>query len=58
MDIFKKSYQKTKRMGFHGKLLIHPNQVKVVQEYNDCLDVERLKYIVKTFKNSDKHNIF
>lgn len=58
MDIFKESYQKTKRMGFHGKLLIHPNQVKAVQEYNDCLDVERLKYIVKTFKNSGEGVLF
>ena len=58
MDVFKQSYQRTKRMGFHGKLLIHPNQVKAVQEYNDSLDIERLKYIVETFKNSNEGVLF
>ena len=58
MDVFKESYQKTKRMGFHGKLLIHPNQVKAVQEYNAGLDVERLKYIVKAFKDSKEGVLF
>lgn len=58
MDIFKESYQRTKRMGFHGKLLIHPNQVKAVQEYNSRVDVEKLKYIVKTFKSSGEGVLF
>lgn len=58
MEIFKKSYEKTKRMGFHGKLLIHPNQVKAVHEYNDSVDVERLKYIVRTFKDSGEGVLF
>ena len=58
MEVFKKSYQKTKRMGFHGKLLIHPNQVKAVQEYNSNLDVERMRYAVKTFKESSEGVLF
>ena len=58
MDVFKESYKKTKRMGFHGKLLIHPNQVKAVCEYNESLNVERLKYIVKTFKDSGEGVLF
>ena len=58
MDVFTESYQKTKKMGFHGKLLIHPNQVKAVQEYNSKLDVEKLKYIVKTFKTSGEGVLF
>ena len=58
MDVFKESYRKTKRMGFHGKLLIHPNQVKAVQEYNSSLDIERLKYIVTTFKNNGEGVLF
>ena len=58
MDVFKESYRKTKRMGFHGKLLIHPNQVKAVQEYNSSLDIEKLKYIVKTFKNNGEGVLF
>lgn len=58
MDIFKRSYEKTKRMGFHGKLLIHPNQVKAVREYHDSVDIERLRYIVRTFKNSGEGVLF
>lgn len=58
MDVFKKSYEKTKRMGFHGKLLIHPNQVKAVREYNEGMDIERLQYIVRTFKNSGEGALF
>ncbi len=58
MDVFKESYKKTKRMGFHGKLLIHPNQVNAVREYNDDPDVERLRYIVKTFNNSGEGVLF
>lgn len=58
MDIFKTSYEKTKRLGFHGKLLIHPNQVKVVRDYHKAEDVERLKYIVRTFKNSGQGVLF
>ena len=57
-DVFKESYRKTKRMGFHGKLLIHPNQVKAVQEYNSSLDIEKLRYIVNTFKNSGEGVLF
>ena len=58
MDVFKESYARTKRMGFHGKLLIHPNQVKAVQEYNKRLDIEKLKYIVETFNNSGEGVLF
>lgn len=58
MDIFKECYKRTKRMGFHGKLLIHPNQVKAVQEYNKSMDVERLKYIVRTFNDSGEGVLF
>ena len=58
MEVFKEAYKKSKRMGFHGKLLIHPNQVKAVREYSDSLDVERLKYIVRTFKNSGEGVLF
>lgn len=58
MDVFQKSYEKTKRLGFHGKLLIHPNQVKAVREYNEGQDVERLKYIVSTFKRSEEGVLF
>ena len=58
MDIFKESYKKTKRMGFQGKLLIHPNQVKAVQEYSSRSDVEKLKYIVEIFKSSKEGVLF
>ena len=52
MNVFQESYFKTKRMGFSGKLLIHPNQVQAVQEYGRKTDKEYLKYIVKVFQDS------
>ena len=58
MDVFKEAYRKTKRMGFHGKLLIHPNQVRAVKEQDNNSNIERLKYIVKTFKNSGEGVLF
>ena len=58
MEIFIEAYKKTKRMGFHGKLLIHPNQAQAVKEYTTELNIEKLKHIVNTFKNSNEGVLF
>lgn len=58
MEVFQKAYTKTKKMGFTGKLLIHPNQVQAVQEYAKKTDVEYLKYVVKVFKDSGEGVLF
>ena len=52
MERFLLSYQKSKRMGFGGKLLIHPEQVKAVCHYNKMVDKEHLQYIVEEYKKS------
>lgn len=58
MDVFMKAYEKTKRMGFCGKLLIHPNQARAVQEHNKKIDVDYLQHVVEVFKNSKEGVIF
>lgn len=52
MEKFMLSYQQAKKMGFSGKLLIHPRQVEAVRCYEQGVDKEHLKHIVDEFKSS------
>lgn len=56
MDIFRNQYQKTKKMGFGGKLLIHPNQVSAVCEYREKFDEKKLQRIIDIY-NSSKESV-
>lgn len=45
-------YEETKRMGFSGKLLIHPRQAEAVREYGSAGEIKRLRHIVEIFRSS------
>ncbi len=45
-------YEKSKRMGFTGKLLIHPRQAEAVREYGSAGEIKRLRHIVEVFRSS------
>lgn len=51
MDKFMEDYQRSKRLGFSGKLLIHPAQAMAVKDYYRKNDPEYLRSIVKAFEN-------
>lgn len=52
MDKFMEDYHRSKRLGFSGKLLIHPAQAAAVKDYYRKNDAEYLKGIVEAFENS------
>lgn len=52
MEIFAGQYQKSKRMGFNGKLLIHPNQARAVRKYREKFDKQRLQRIIDIYNDS------
>lgn len=48
---FLEEYEKTRRMGFSGKLLIHPAQAQAVREYYSDGERKRLRHIVEVFRS-------
>lgn len=56
MEIFTGQYQKSKRMGFLGKLLIHPNQAAAVRKYREKFDKQKLQRIIEIYE-SNKESI-
>ncbi|MCM1135454.1 MAG: CoA ester lyase [Clostridium sp.] len=54
MDKFLEDYQKSMRMGFKGKLLIHPAQALAVKKYYRESNQEYLQRIVEAFDKSSE----
>ncbi len=52
MDVFLEDYRRSKRLGFSGKLLIHPAQAAAVKDYYRRKDPEYLRGIVAAFEES------
>ncbi len=52
MEKFLLSYEKTRRMGFSGKLLIHPAQAQAVHRYCGAEERKRLHHVVEVFRES------
>lgn len=52
MGKFMEDYHRSKRLGFSGKLLIHPSQARAVKDYYRKNDGEYLRSIVAAFENS------
>lgn len=52
MDKFLEDYRRSKKMGFSGKLLIHPAQVKAVKDYYRQKEPGYLREIVAAFEES------
>lgn len=52
MGKFMEDYHRSKRLGFSGKLLIHPSQARAVKDYYRENDGEYLRGIVAAFENS------
>lgn len=52
IDKFMDKYRITKRMGFSGKLLIHPNQIEAVRSYHKSINEKHLRNIVEIYKKS------
>lgn len=52
MEKFLSFYERTRKMGFSGKLLIHPRQAEAVRRYHSDGEIKRLRHIVKVFKSS------
>ncbi len=52
MEKFLLSYKKSRRMGFSGKLLIHPAQAQAVCAYCGEEERKRLRHIVEVFRES------
>lgn len=50
MKKFMEDYRRSKRLGFSGKLLIHPAQARAVKEYYEQNDKEYLRGIVAAFE--------
>ena len=42
------------KMGFDGKLAIHPAQVEVINQAFNMIDIDYLKLVVKSFEESGK----
>lgn len=51
-DIFSKQFQDAISMGFDAKLLIHPNQARVIHGLEKKMDLELMKSIIKQFESS------
>ena len=52
MDVFLEDYRRSKRLGFSGKLLIHPAQAAAGKDYYRRKDPEYLRGIVAAFEES------
>lgn len=54
MDRFREAYSRTKRLGFDGKLLIHPKQVDAVKELQEGYSKEKMERILQIYQNSEE----
>lgn len=51
-DVFENQYINSLKMGFTSKLLIHPDQVAIVNSKKNHADIEEIRHILTEFYNS------
>lgn len=52
-EAFKKAVIQSKKLGFDGRLLIHPSQIKIVDEVYDDVDYDFMREVIELYKKSD-----
>ncbi len=53
LDAFSSEVEQIKKMGFDGKLAIHPNQAPIINQIYNNYDIEIISEIVKTFESGN-----